>query len=309
MVGDYILCGLRVRSALAMPELLQWNGDNRPPDVEISFDEIAEPSEPPIATRLFSKLWADGTYILTLENVGRFQVSDGNRILVNPTTGAQESELRLFVLGTSFGILCHQRGLYPLHASSVNIDGMAIILVGNTGMGKSTLAAALGERGHSMVSDDVTVFDPATESVLPAYPQRKLTPDVLDVLGLQAQGLESVRPGTTKLRIQASENFNPAPLKAACIYILEKGPLSELCSFSRLPSPLALAHLGPHIYRRPSGIHIQTERIFFDSAIRLLRNAPAFVLTRGMHSLLSDVAKFAENVELHIRSVKTQTAV
>jgi hypothetical protein len=301
MACDYVLCGLRVRSALAMPELLPWNGDDRPPDVEISFEPIREPAEPPVFIRTFSKLWADGTYILTLDNVGRFYVGGGCRVLVNPAPGAQEFELRLFILGTSLGVLCHQRGLYPLHASSVNIDGTAVIFAGNTGAGKSSLAAALGARGHPIVADDVSVFDPASMSMLPAYPQRKLTRDVLEVIGLRAEGLESTRPGTAKFRVPSTAGFDSAPLRPSRIYVIEKNASGQSCSFARMPLPLALTHLTSHMYRRASGVRIQPREKLFESVTRLAQIAPVFLLSRRHDAPLSDLDKLAASVESHVR--------
>jgi hypothetical protein len=44
-----------------------------------------------------------------------------------------------------------------LHASVLNVDGGAIAFLGAAGHGKSTLAAALGRRGHAVLSDDCCV--------------------------------------------------------------------------------------------------------------------------------------------------------
>ena len=66
----------------------------------------------------------------------------GNRISFSPAAGAEETAVRLYLLGTCMGALLFQRKLLPLHGSAVVINGKAYAFVGDSGAGKSTLAAA-----------------------------------------------------------------------------------------------------------------------------------------------------------------------
>ncbi|HJW86505.1 MAG TPA: hypothetical protein VJ440_07725, partial [Candidatus Brocadiaceae bacterium] len=63
MNSDYTLCGWRVRSELALPELLPWTGEAREPDVVITIDRVTPPAVPPIHTSPFSQIWPDGGYL------------------------------------------------------------------------------------------------------------------------------------------------------------------------------------------------------------------------------------------------------
>ncbi len=44
-----------------------------------------------------------------------------------------------------------------LHASSIALDGRAVLIVGSSGAGKSDLALRLIDRGFTLVSDDQTI--------------------------------------------------------------------------------------------------------------------------------------------------------
>lgn len=58
------------------------------------------------------------------------------------------------------------RGMVALHAAAVVIEGRTLVLRGEGGAGKSTLAYAAARAGHAVLAEEVTWFDPGqTEQV------------------------------------------------------------------------------------------------------------------------------------------------
>ena len=57
-----------------------------------------------------------------------------------------------------------------LHASTVALDGRAVVIVGPSGSGKSDLALRLLDRGFVLVSDDRTIVRKADGRVIAAAP-------------------------------------------------------------------------------------------------------------------------------------------
>jgi hypothetical protein len=55
--------------------------------------------------------------------------------------------------------LLKARGLYPLHAAGLAVDGRGVLLAGTSGAGKSTLSLAMARRGFSFLSDDTVYMD------------------------------------------------------------------------------------------------------------------------------------------------------
>ena len=47
-----------------------------------------------------------------------------------------EGDVRAYLLGTAIGALLHQRGLLPLHASAVEVNGRAVAFIAPAGHGK-----------------------------------------------------------------------------------------------------------------------------------------------------------------------------
>lgn len=75
---------------------------------------------------------------------------------------------------------CHQ--WLTLHAAVVERDGLALILPAPPGSGKSTLCAGLVHRGWRLLSDELTVIDPADLSILPVPRPVSLKNASIDVI-------------------------------------------------------------------------------------------------------------------------------
>lgn len=299
MAADYCLCGWRVRSEIDLSELLPWREGDCPVDVEIRVGTIPVATSDPVFVLPHSRLWANNDFELNMDKVGRFKVERGCRVLVEPAAAGTENELKAFLLGTVLGVLCHQRGLLPLHASAVRVRESAVLVAGDSGAGKSTLAAALGLRGYGLLTDDVAAIDPSGPRVLPAYPQRKLAPDVLDVLALPHDGLVAHRSGQVKYRVPQLSGFTAEPLMPAVIYILNRTSLELSGDPQRLSPVEAMAALNSMIYRRRVGSRIQSQASLFRSIGRLAHATPVYLVHRFKGASLDTLGSFAAMIENH----------
>jgi len=113
--------------------------------------------------------------------------------------------------------LLKRRGLYPLHAAGLALDGRGVLLAGTSGAGKSTLSVALARDGFSFMSDD-TVFIEADGPGwhVRAFPdQIDLCPDTVSMFS-ELQDIESVEPapGWRKRQIRA-ETIYGSPISWA----------------------------------------------------------------------------------------------
>ena len=113
--SDYQVFGLRIRSEVPLPELFPALGDGDA-DVTIRRGSIAA------VDGVSGVRSEDGALLLTVPDVGRYRIEGGHEIIVDPNTGVPERNVRLYLLGSAFGALLHQRGLLPLHANAVEID-------------------------------------------------------------------------------------------------------------------------------------------------------------------------------------------
>jgi len=90
------------------------------------------------------------------EDVGLFQIRNGNQVVVSPFPGVSHKTIRLPVLAACLALLLEQRGFLVVHGAALEINGAGIVLVGDKGYGKSTLTAYIVGLGGKLLSDDVT---------------------------------------------------------------------------------------------------------------------------------------------------------
>ncbi|AWK88356.1 hypothetical protein [Azospirillum thermophilum] len=250
---DRMLCGWRVASALRLPDLLPWTGDGRAPDLVIDLGPVPDRLDDPVIDHALLQVAADGACRFAIPDVAAFLIDPaGRHVTVDPALPPETPDIRVFLLGTVFGILCYRRGLLPLHASCVRVGDGAVALAGPSGIGKSTLAAALVRQGHAMLADDVTVLDvvgPGGPRVLPAFPRLKLWRDALARMGRNADGLERSRAELDKFHLPVTDAFCPEPLPLRAVFHLEAARHGDGDGLRRLRGPEAVARMGRDLYR------------------------------------------------------------
>lgn len=95
-------------------------------------------------------------------NYGEHWLSaDGLRLICKPAR-ANVQDWQRFLVAQVLPFAAAVKGLEVMHASAVVLDGGAVVLLGASGAGKTTLALALCELGASFLADDVLAL--ATEN-------------------------------------------------------------------------------------------------------------------------------------------------
>jgi hypothetical protein len=124
---------------------------------------------------------SDGSDYLVWAGLHEFLVSvDGRRIIGYALNERAKESFYVYLLGQVLSYSLIKLGVEPLHATVVDIDGLAVAFVGDCGYGKSTLAAAFLRAGYPILTDDLLVVHRQND-VLWAYsglPRLKLFPEI-----------------------------------------------------------------------------------------------------------------------------------
>lgn len=188
MAHAYNFNGLKLESDFHLAALAPWDGTCRGrSDIVVRKAHVPPRLEAPDHVAALFQTKGTSEYLLAVPGTGRILVRNGDEVLVDAEPGADPSSI---LSGPLQAMLWHQRGLLPLHGSVVVIGARAIALCGPSTAGKSTLAAVLAGRGHTVVADDVCVVDPRTAEVLAGCGRLRLWRDALDRLGIASEALE-----------------------------------------------------------------------------------------------------------------------
>ena len=216
----YKAFGLTIESEIEIPEFIQASGE---PDVFICLGEVPEQLFNPHFKGVRFEA-SPGHFLLKVDRIADFYTEGGHTITIQPHQGSEEADIRLFLLGSAFGALVHQRGMLPMHGSSVSILGKAYIFSGVSGVGKSTLAAGLMSRGYELLSDDISVvsiLNSGTPYVYAGYPGVKLWADSLVKLGMDPERFTRVRTKLNKHHLHVQQQYHPEALQLGGVYILQ----------------------------------------------------------------------------------------
>lgn len=281
----YSAFGLKIRSQIPLPELIP-EPEIKKVDVTIALGQVSQltPEDPTIKRRKFFYRGGKGRLIFHIKQVGTYNIKDGKEITIEPVENAEMQDLRLYLLGSAMGALLWQRGIFPIHGSTLCRRGeeQCFLVTGVQKAGKSTLAAALIEDGYEIITDDVSpaVFDrEGNPWVLPSYPQQKLTKDTLNFLGKETTSFTLIMGRINKYAVPREAEFSPSPKRLKNIYEMERGN-GERVKLQPVIGMDKLRLIMSNVYRFGFAQEMGLEKEIFLTAAKMAEKVTLFQIIR-----------------------------
>jgi len=177
------------------------------PVTDVLLEEVD--SVPSIVNPVASgDVWvSSGTeFSLQAPGVGSFYVCDGREVRFSPRPGADPDWVQLYLNGQVLVALLHQRKIINFHASSFVNAGSGVMILGETGAGKTSLTVAFAMDGAGFLSDDLTpvIFKDSMPHIWPLNRDIKLREDTIVQLEISRDRLKDAERGTGKQYLNVS---------------------------------------------------------------------------------------------------------
>jgi len=248
----YEVFGFIVKSNIAFSEILPVKEDRKPDFIfdffadqqinDADYEWLHQYENERYSYRVARR---DSSLIIRFPDLADFVLSpDMGAIRCYSKSAIPLETIRHLFLDQMLPMILGQWGKTVLHVSAVATPAGAIVFLGESGQGKSTLCAAFGQQGFSILTDDCLLLEQHENSLfgIPNYPGLRLWPDTVAGLFNDQPSLRRMAHYSDKKRLGSHDSLihfcsGRVPIKA--VYSLAS---AEKISAA---DPVAIQPLGP----------------------------------------------------------------
>ncbi len=298
-IYKYFGFGLHILSQIEFPEFLPANFELE--DIYIRSEKMPETlNNYPDYDRIFSNASDEG-YFLNIPHIGRYFASNGKNAIIEPYAGADPGSIRMFFMSNVMAALLVQRNQILLHASAIIHEDQLVLFLGESGAGKSSLAAEMTKRGYVLFSDDICVLNAVDQkdnkmTAYASYPMMKLWDKTINALD-DSRFISShrIRPNAEKFGYFFHEIFKNKPLAVKKIFILNPTPMLLGYESKKISGIEAFELLSKNTYRGQFILEQKIQNIHFESISHLIQNTEIYILSRPNEN--ADIKSFTDFAE------------
>jgi len=191
-------------------------------------------------------------FLLRFPDLADFSLSaDGNNVVCVPVPGVSQPTLEHLYLNQVLPLALGKHGDMVFHGSAVTLDAGAVVFLGRSGRGKSTLAAAFATRNRAFLTDDAVVLDASSGryTVQPSHASIRLWDDSRESLLDCDATLAPAVDYTSKARLLAGPGLVHCgkPQNLLTAYVLGDGSAHDV-TFRRLTEAEMLVEWTKHSF-------------------------------------------------------------
>jgi hypothetical protein len=192
-------------------------------------------------------------YVLQFPDLAEFAISrDGTSISSRALSGASQETIEHLYQNQVLPLALSCQRKLVFHGSAVVVDGGALAFLGQSGMGKSTLATAFALNGAKLITDDglhIEQSDDGQWQARPGHGSLRLWPDSRAALLPPGTGRVQAAGYTAKFRILTDGciGFSTAPAPLRQVYFLRQEGAGEI-NIEAVSAADALIELVSHAF-------------------------------------------------------------
>ena len=316
----YTVFGLHIESTMPLNGLVETTLNKRI-GVFVDFGIALKPNaeDGPITEYQNLIYNRQSFYVQVPLGVGAFSVHKRNNYteVIYELWQPNKSQTALtWFYGIVLSVVLHLDDTFAMHGSGVLHNDHLHLFCGNSGMGKSTLAAGLRSKGYDLFTDDKCVLRwTAKENKLyasPSLPIMRLWDNSVAAIEHQDFLTDPVpvvyRANKSQFRIQSSALIqSPKPLKA--IYILANTPSTATLACQPLKGTDKLLLLRKMVFRVEMVKGFGRKKQLWAFLQQIVQTVPVYILMRPENTSIPTFANYVEEVILENQTIgdKMQT--
>jgi len=124
----YKVFGLIIETEISLPQasaaILDETSDKT--DIFVLYNDLSKEYKIRIGQNNQIIKREESLYCYDVKDVGRFKITDGNKIEIDPCQDVAEGLLAVYILGGCMGCVFMQRGIFAMHGSCICKNNLAI---------------------------------------------------------------------------------------------------------------------------------------------------------------------------------------
>lgn len=279
-------------------------------DVNIKIAKVKTTLEDPVYENHFTRL-NQHEFVLDIDGVAWFYARNGDYIEIMTYPGSHANTVELYLNGSVYGAILHQRKILSLHGSCFIYQGLGIMICGESGVGKSSLTASFCLNGAEFLTDDVSpiIFEKGKAYIWGISDRIKLWSDSLQQLNQKKDDFDRIVPKQEKYYFpMESVRGNLYPVKH--IFVLHLHEESEV-RIQELNGVEKFTTLRNEVYRKEflSGMS-QSETEYLKQLVLMSQTVTVTKLYRPAHipieQLRNELKKHILEIESDSKKVITK---
>lgn len=293
----YRAYGLLIESEIEFKELLSPINNNDEPDVVIKYG-IIDSDIKEILFQGVKTIISENNISFTIKDLGFFHIKNATEIIIEPNNNADINEIIAYLLGTCMGLSLYMKGVLAIHGSCIDFKDKAIVILGQSGAGKSTMTSAMIKKGYSLIADDISAISIDEEiNINSAYSAQRVCDDMMEWNKYNKEEYKKINmDNRIKYIIPEETNFRfgKYPLYSIfelCVDNVESSNIIEIEGSEKLQTLLNNIYGIQHM--RSFGIN----KDIIKQCIYIAKNIPMYRITRPINGFTVDERiKFIEKI-------------
>ena len=215
---------------------------------------------------------------------GSFMITNGDKIEYQLVSDSDRLMINQIFLCLAFFYILYQRGMIAMHGSGLVWKGKTIIVSGQSGSGKSSLAEAILKQGAKFLADDTVALTVNENGVWaePAYPQQKLCIDQITEEMRKSYNMVLLPEdrGVAKYGVRMPDRFCTVAQKLDALIILQKNDEITEPAISEIHGADKMKYLIQNLYKYDTYARVGLEADIFKKCIKVANEIKIYLISR-----------------------------